>query len=77
MKTREQYQYTEWVNTMDSELRTHFIRITFRLCLDELHDVAYWKYMEAAAERRRFLREKCISLYVNLFEDYIELGGEL
>ena len=77
MKTREQCQYTEWVNTMDSELCTHCIRITFRLSLDELHDVAYWKYMKATKERRRFLREKCISLYVNLFEDYIELGGEL
>ena len=38
--------------------------LSLRLCIDELHDFTYWNYKKATPERRRFLREKCIGMYV-------------
>lgn len=51
--------------------------LSLRLRIDELHDFAYWNYMKTTPERRRFLREKCIGMYVTLFEEFIEMGGQL
>lgn len=46
------------------------------MSLDEMRDVAYWKYMNSTSERRQFLCEKFIALYFNLFQEYIEMGEE-
>lgn len=42
LKNREGCDYTGWVNTADTEICMHSIRIlTYRLTLDDLHDFGY------------------------------------
>ena len=33
--------------------------------------------MKATPLERQLMHEKCVEMYFDLFEDYIELGGEL
>lgn len=78
LKQREYGDYTEWKNTANDNLCTHCIRIvSIRLCIDEITEYTYWKYMKATPLERQLMHEKCVEMYFDLFEDYIELGGEL
>lgn len=51
--------------------------LNYRLTLDELHSVGFWNYVNATIESQWLMRQKCISLYFKLFQDFVELGGEL
>ena len=74
---REECQYTEWLNTADTELCSHCLRIlNYRLTLGELHSVGFWNYVNATIESQWLMRQKCIS-YFKLFQYFVELGGEL
>ena len=45
--------------------------------IDDYIDLNYWKYLRATAEYRRKVHENCFALYVTLFEEWIEMGGEV
>lgn len=78
LQGRQVCEYTGWGNTTDTESCQHSVRIlNYRLLIDDYHDFGYWNYINAVRERRMCLREKCISLYVNLFLNFIQMGGEL
>ena len=78
LKSRQVCEYKGWGNTTDTESCQHCVRIlNYRLLLDDFQGFGYWNYINAIPERRMFLREKCISLHVNLFLDFIQMGREL
>ena len=45
--------------------------------IDDYIDLNYWKYLGATAEYRRKAHENCFAMYVTLFEEWIEMGGEV
>ena len=76
--SRKECWYTGWLNTADTEFCSHCLRIlNYRLTLDELHSVGFWNYVNATIESQWLMRQKCISLHFKLFQDFVELGGEL
>lgn len=77
-KDRHFCDYTQWISTTDDELCAHCIRIiSLRLCIDEMTDLEYWKYMNATVFESHRLREKCVAMYSVLFEEYFAMGGPL
>ena len=66
-------------NTADMEFcYSHCLRIlNYRLTLGELHSVGFRNYVNATIESHWLMRQKCISLYFKLFQDFVEFGGEL
>ena len=58
-------------------LHSNYQFFFLRLCIDEMTDLEYWKYMTATAFERHRLREKCVAMYSVLFEEYFVMGGPL
>lgn len=78
LKQRDYCEFTDWITTANDDLCTHCIRIlSIRLCIDDMTDVNYWKYMKATPLERLRLREKCVYMYFELFEEYTTIGGQL
>ena len=76
MRQRQYCEFTYWINTTQDDLCTHCIRIlSMRLCIDDMSDRNYWKYMKATPLERIRLREKCVELYFVLFQEYTAMGG--
>ena len=69
--------HTQWVNTSTDELCAHCLRILTSRLIDDYIDLNYWKYLRATAEYRRKAHENCFILDVTLFEEWIEMGGEV
>ena len=71
LKNGQLCQFTLWKNTTEDELCAHFVRIVgLRLCIDEITDASYWKYMNATAFARAQIQQKCVLLYFRVFEEF-------
>lgn len=53
MKERSWCQFTLWTNTTKDDLCAHCIRIvSLKLCIEDITDAGYWKYMNTTAFER-------------------------
>lgn len=70
MNERERCEFTDWISTTN-KLCSRCIRIfSVKLCIDNITDRNYLKYINATSSERVRLREKCVLLYLALFEQY-------
>ena len=78
MRQRQYCEFTYWINTTHNDLCTHCIRILgIRLCIDDMSDRNFRKYMKATPLERIRFHEKCVELYFVLFQEYTAMGGPL
>ena len=78
MRQRQYCEFTCWINTTHYDLSTRCIRILgIRLCIDDMSDRNFRKYMNATPLERIRLREKCVEMYFVLFQEYTAMGGAL
>ena len=71
LKYRQLCQFTLRKNTADDELCARCLGIvSLKLCIDEITDAGYWKYMNATAFERAQMQQKCFLLYFRVFEEF-------
>ena len=75
IRQRQYCEFTYWINTTHNDLCTHGIRILGkRLCIDDMSDRNFRKYMKATPLERIRFHEKCVELYFVLFQEYTAMG---
>ena len=64
LKYRQLWQFTLWKNTAEDELWAHCVRIvSLKLCMDDITDAGYWKYMNATPFQKAQMQLKCFVMY--------------
>ena len=71
MRERSLCQFTLWTNTSKDDLYAQCIRIvSLKLCIEDITDAGYWKYMNATAFERAQMEQKCLMLYPSVFFEF-------
>ena len=71
MKERSWCQFTLWTNTTKDDLCAHCIRIvSLKLCIEDITDAGYWKYMNTTAFERAQMEQKCLIFYPRVMFEF-------
>ena len=64
-------KFTLWKNTAGDELCTHCVGIvSLKLCMDDITDAGYWKYMNATLFQKAQMQLKFFVMYPRVFEEF-------
>ena len=71
MKERSWCQFTLWTKTTKDDLCRHCICIvSLKLCIEDITDAGYWKYMNTTAFERAQMEQKCLILYPRVMFEF-------
>ena len=71
IKFSERTEEELWTNTTKDDLCAHCIRIVrLKLCIEDITDAGYWKYINTTAFERAQMEQKCLMFYPRVMFEF-------